>query len=266
MTGSMHAFPLSYEVIIDPGTEHPATDAVSFRTGPPISGEPVYDDLSPFWWDLVAGRPLPLKFVTRRIDDERTLIAMALFLYRDLATHPRMSEVLVASDFWRVQPDWGLAHVDRDLGRFLILLRDYVRPSGLDRKTLGDRMVTAITWIRKFVTEDWLPSLPLVPMPTVLDVGTNGFVVASTTGSLDDGWLDLFRMGHLRGVLVRERQDGLLDVLIARKSRWATLDLNAAAEALNEVSASRWAVRGNRLPGEGVSVPLPIIIQILCRC
>lgn len=268
----MQPIPLTYEVVVEPGTPHPAPGAVSFRTGPTVPDEPTYDDLEPFWWDLVAGRPLPLKLVIRQVDDERTLLAVALFLHRDLAVHPRMPNVLTASAFWRVRPDWGLSHVDRDLGRFLAFLRAAVPPSGLDRRTLGERMASAVRWIREYVTEDRLPPLPPMPMPMILDVGTNGFVVAATTlGSLKDGWLDLFRLGHLRGVLVQELPDGRRSVMVARKSEWTALNLHAAAEVFNAMEAAMgspftWTVTGDRLVGQVTEIRVEDLVRVLVRC
>jgi hypothetical protein len=269
----MQATPLSLQVVLDPDVGHPLPDAVCFRTGPAVEGQPTYEDLEPFVLDLVSGRPLPLKFVTRRVDDERTILAAALFLNRDLPIHPRMPVVLAAAALWRDFPAWGLSHVDRDLGRFLGFLRAAVPPSGLDRRTLGTRLSAAVAWVRDYVRNDVLPPLPPMPMPDVLDVGTNGFVVAQTSGPLDFGWVDLFRMGHLRGVLADKPVAGRRRVRVSRKSQWAALNLDAACQIFNEMEAAMgqppgWHVQGDALDSQihGTEIALEHLILALVRC
>lgn len=270
--------PLTLQVVLDPNIGHPMPDAVCFCTGPPgedLSSytEPVYDDLDAFFLDLVCGRPLPLKFVARRVDDERTVLAVALFMNRDLPIHPKTPSLLAASALWRDFPSWGLAHVDRDLGRFLGLLRAAVPPSGLDRRALGDRLSTAMGWVRDYIRNDELPSLPPMPLPEVIDVGTNGFVIAKTSGPLGFGWIDLFRMGHLRGLLVNDAAHGRIRARIARKSRWAALNLEAACQVLNEMEAAmgqppEWTVSGDALnsPRHGTEIEVEHLVALLLRC
>jgi hypothetical protein len=116
---------------------------------------------------------------------------------------------------------------------------------------------------------------PPPPMPDVKDIGTNGFVWAETAwaASLDEGWVDLFRMGHLRGILVTSPMGGRRRVRIARKSLWTALNLDAACSVLNEMEAAMgqppgWQVRGDALdsPGHGTEVEVKHIVALLVRC
>jgi len=130
-----------------------------------------------------------------------------------------------------------------------------------------------VGWVRDYVRNDELPPLPPMPLPDVLDVGTNGFVVAETSGPLGFGWVDLFRMGHLRGLLIQKPVAGRRKMRVARKSRWLELNLEAAAGVLNEMEAAMgqppgWVVLGDVLdsPRHGTEVEIQHVVALLIRC
>src|SRR5215831_14816074 len=94
---------MELNVRIESALTGPIESAVSFETGltrrqlqENIAYEHHGEDFSPddkgalpsFFEDLLLGRPMPPTFATRSIQDVDTLVAIALFLHRDLATHP----------------------------------------------------------------------------------------------------------------------------------------------------------------------------------
>src|SRR5690606_19304603 len=104
-----------------------------------------------FFEDLVAGRPMPTQFQTRTLDID-TVVAMALFLHRDIAVHPKTSSVVAGVDLVHRWGDPFYAHVDRDLFRLFRFIQNAL---ATNPKTVSD----AIGWVRDFILEDRLPSL-----------------------------------------------------------------------------------------------------------
>lgn len=187
--------------------------------------------------DILQGRPMPLKFVTPRIRLD-TIFAITLFLHRDLATHPSVPGIIASVDLVhrRGLPMYG--HVDSDLTRFFGLLEAMFSVL-LSKKEQGAALGTAVGWIYEFVYNGNLPHLgsPIVP-PTVLNVGSNGFVFASTEGDLHAGWVELYRQGYLRGVLIGREGMDRTTALASRKSVYVDLNLSKAAEILNEMECA----------------------------
>lgn len=214
--------------------------------------------LTCFYEDLVLGRPTPPAFVTRRINDVDTLVAAALFPYRDLLTLPGTAGLVAQTDLVHRRGLAMMGHIDPDLGLFFRLLRGYF-PDGLGRAVQNERLCTAVGWVRDYLTESKLPSLGArFPQPLVLDQGPGGFVVAETLGSMPETWFELYRRGFQRGVLFGPRNGTALPTLVARKSPYVPLDLSHAQQRLNEaeyVAGGRaaWSVEGDWLwsPPEG---------------
>ena len=268
-------------------------DAVSFETGikradlavPGIfayehHGEDFTPDdkgaLTQLFEDLILGRTLPLTLAVRSVQDIDTLVAIALFLHRELATHPAMPEFIYTVDFVHRLGLPALAHIAEDKARFFSALRDYFPEKGLSQRELSARVTTAVGWVREHILQGTLPVLGAVPRSEVrvLNQGTNGFVVAVTKESLWDGWVELYRLGFLRGVLVEYAPGDRQRVLIAKKSHFVQFDLGTAARAINQVEtamgeSSEWTVSTDGLwlqgPAAGTLLLLRQILEILTR-
>jgi len=241
-----------------------------------------YDDVERFYTDLILGKPLPLVLAANAIEVLSHAIMTVLFLRRGLALHPRMHQLVVSTALADRHGLGGLAHVERDLARFLLLVQGYIVDPKLSRQELGRRISTLVGWVENWVENDHLPQLPVdPPVPRVLDHGTNGFVLAETTGPLDAGWLELFRMGYLRGVLATIPKNDRRGVLMARKSAFVAFDLAQAAKLLNAAESQLggtegrepdggkggWAVHSFVLTGpiKGTALPLEGILQVAVR-
>jgi hypothetical protein len=266
-------------------------DAISFETGTSrqdLQGVPAYEhhgqDFTPFdrgalpsfFEDLLLGRPMPLVFATPRIQDIDTVAAIALFLHRDLATHPNTPGFIYTVDFVHRQGFAALAHVEERLARFFSALRDYFPEKGLSQREVGTRLTTAVGWIREYIHEGSLPVLgdQNVALPRVLDIGTNGFVLAEATGSLIDSWVELYRLGFLRGMLIRLEDNDLRSILIARKSPFIEFNLELAARILNQMETAmghlpEWKVSPDSLwlesPPDGTLLLVQHVTEVLVR-
>lgn len=280
---------IEFNAKIDPDLPSVVPDAVSFETGATRSqaGDPalfVYEHhgqefgkadpgaLTSFFEDLILGRPLPLTFATHRIRDIDTIFAMALFFDRSLAIHPAMPGIVAAVDLVHRRGTPMLGHIDADLGRFFRVLRSYFPEDGLPKRELGERVTKVIGWIADFL--DGRPPSLGAPWPSVriIDVGTNGFVLAETPGSLPSGWIELYRRGFLRGLLVGPDRDSRRAVLAAKKSAFVDFDLTKAASIFNEAEQASGELpgwRADRLwlwgPDEGTLLRVSEMLEVLQR-
>lgn len=279
---------LEFRVIIEPKLEPVLENTLTFETG--ASREQVADPalyayehhgvefgqtdpgaLTSFFEDLILGRPMPLTFATRSVKDIDTLFAIALFLHRDLAIAPAMPGLIAQVDLVHRRGLPVLGHVGPDLAAFFRLLRAYI-PAGLSKSDMGERLATAVGWIRDCVLHGSFPT-PGKPFAAarVLDVGSDGFVVAETAGDMLEAWVTLFSRGHLRGLLVSER-GARRRVLIARKSHFCAFDIGLAARLLNEMESAmgekpEWRVEGDWLwgPRAGTTIFVPHLVEVLVR-
>ncbi len=257
---------LEFNAKIDPTLPAVVPDAISFETGASRkqAGDPdlfVYEHhgvdfgpadpgaLTSFFEDMILGRPLPLVFATHQVRDLDTIVAMALFFQRTLAIHPAMPGFVACVDLVHRRGPAMLGHIEPNLGRFFLLLRTVFPEKGLSKRELGERIATAIRWITEYL--DGGPPALGIPWPSVrvLDVGTDGFVVAETSGHLPGGWVELYRKGHLRGLLIGPDIEGRRKVLIARKSPTVSFDLSTAAEVFNEMERAMGELPEWRLAG-----------------
>jgi len=235
--------------------------------------------LPAFYEDLILGRPMPTTLATPKIQDIDTLLAITLFLHRDLAIHPNTAEIVYIVDFVHRLGLPALAHLDEKLAQFLSSLRTYFPDpdKGLSQRELGDRIQNAIGWLREYIHNGAFTfTKPTAPTNLrIVDHGTTGFVVAGATGNLFDAWVELYRLGFLRGVLVK--QHGAEDrkhVLIARKSLYLPFDLNTACHLLDQMETAMgelpaWKTSQEGLwlesPEEGTLILLQHIIDVLVR-
>jgi hypothetical protein len=223
--------------------------------------------------DLICGRPLPLTFVTREVRDLETVVAMSLFLDRSLCLHPLASTLVSAVELATHLQEGGLAHVERDLARLLVFLEGYVAAPVMNRAEEGRKVQQVVTWLRAYAEEGTLPSFSRAQEPpTVLDRGTNGFVLATTSGGLVDSVVELYRAGHLRGIVFSTLGNGLERALAFKKSPYVRFDLQAAEHHLNAVEASlgqpgRWKLDRFLLAGpvKGTHIPRADLIQTFLR-
>ena len=225
--------------------------------------------LSSFFEDLILGRQLPLNFATPEIRDIDTLLAITLFLRRDVALHPMMPSLVANVDFCHRLGLPALAHVDPDLARFLQFLRGYLLEENISKREFGDRLSACIQWVIEYVMSGDLPHLGAPPEVTVLDQGSNGFCVAEVGGSVLEGWIELFRAGFLRGVAFTREGN---NVLAARKSTLVGFDLSKACHLLNELEAASggsepWACEGDFLasPELGTCLSRKVVLDVLVR-
>lgn len=192
-----------------------------------------------FYEQLLLGRPMPATLATHQIRDVDVLMAITLFLHRDLATLPATPELVYTIDFAHRLGLPALAHIEESKARFISSLRAYF-PDKLSQRELSQRVISAVGWIREYLQQGTLPVLGALPNTdlTVLAQGAAGFVLASTkSASLWDGWVELYRLGFLYGILIQYLDGDRKHVMIARKSHYVPLDLVLACRLLNQLEA-----------------------------
>jgi hypothetical protein len=219
---------------------------------------------------------MPLTLATPRIQDVDTIVAISLFLHRDLATHPNMPAFVYVTDFVHRMGLPALAHLDDTLARFFSALRAFFPDKGLTQRELSQRLQSAVGWIRGYIHDETIPftgSRPEVSV-RIIDRGTGGFVVAEGVGPLLDGWVELYRQGHLRGLLVGPALDDRRQALIARKSLFLPFNLEMAARILNQMESAmgelpEWSVAPNGLwlegPQDGTLILIQDLLKVLTR-
>lgn len=277
------------EVSVDPQNKGLVYDAISYETGltraqvcdPTAYG---YDHHGPeftgtdpgaltsLFEDTIQGRPLPIKFATARIGGVDTLFAIALFLHRDLATHPQMPGLVASVDLVHRRGLAMYGHIDLELAKFFRLLGALFPPT-LSKQEQGDRLRLAVGWIYEYVANGILPHLgPPLALPKVLEVGSNGFVFAKIADELHEGWVELYREGHLRGFLITDEHNGRRRVLASRKSVFIDFNLSRAAGILNEMEESmgnppEWVADELWLhsPPDGTSILVSHLLEVFLR-
>ena len=268
-------------------------DAISFETG--VSKEEsenpeilAYEHHGPefsafsrgslvaFYEDLILGKPMPLEFATPRIQDVDTLVAIALFLHRDLATHPSMPSFVYTTDFVHRMGLPALAHLDDHLARFFSALRAYFPEKGLSQRETSKRLQTAIGWLRTYVHEgdfSFVGSPPVVEV-RVINHGSDGFVISEVYGPLLDGWVELYRRGYLRGLAFTPLVNDRRNIVIAKKSNYLALKLDTACQIFNQMETAMgelpdWKVSPDGLwlqgPQEGTSILVQDLTEVLVR-
>jgi hypothetical protein len=265
---------LQFRVTVDPKLGPKVlSDTVAF--GENFIGQYCYRDVfDELFLDLAFGKPLPLSLVMRTVDVEAA-VAIALFLHRDLAIHPRMPGLLAAVRLNRLGAA-GRAHIDCDLSRFFQHLESYLSGNPPIERILG----IVDGWIWDYVHNERLPQLTPDKGILLIDkIGTNGFVVAtfgdyaSIRSSWENlVWEQLFRDGYLRGIVTGHvSDDGKRSVSIARKSQWAQLDLvkaQAAFESAERAAGGQGTWNHTtplRLSCAGTLIPPDALVEVLIR-
>lgn len=266
---------LRFEVVIDsrlePVTEQLVTYDAGARDGDRLAWG--YGSLRDFYEDLILGAPWPLKLGIHTIRGVDTIVAVALFCGRDLAVQPNTMAFVAATDLYRRFGVAGLAHIPSDVAKFIVLLSSYI-PQGLSKEQTGERLTHAVAWVREYLLEDRLPHLgAALANFRVVDLGTNGFVVAECARPSAAAWAEVYRAGFLRGVLFSPDKDARRSVVAARKSRFIELDLGHAVRLLNELERAaggdpEWQADDFFAwsPGAGTALLPSEILEILLRC
>lgn len=261
---------LRLQVVLDKDLESTIEGAVGFGD---FKGEAVYSvyEAHLFYRDLILGRPLPLVLVARNLETMGVLLSITLFLHRDLALNPAIPGLLSAINLMDIHGTAGLAHVDRDLAKFLKFVRSYLANT---QDKVQDALATAVGFLRAYVLDGRVPALPPDrEPPRVVDRGTDGFVLATSQHSdLLLGWEELYREGFLRGVLMHQEGEDRWHVLAARKSPYLSFDLQKAAILLNEAEAAmgepeEWVADEHWLrgPGWGTLILPSALLQVFLR-
>lgn len=266
---------LKFQVVLDRNINSKVSGVLAFgdfTTEDKAAAVYSVDGLASFFRDLILGRPYPLVFVARGIDNLGTLTALTLFLYRDLAINPATPGFIASVTLVDGLGTSGLAHLDRDASRFLRFIRSFLQAT--PEKNTQEALATVVGWIRAYILSGALPALPpAIPEPRIIDRGTDGFVFASTSHpDLLLGWEELFRQGFLRGALLQKVELDRWRVLCARKSFYLTFDLKKVASALNQAEEAmaepaEWETDGLWLRGpEKGSLVLPsALLNVLLK-
>lgn len=222
---------LQFQVVIGPETPVVSAEAVCFETGAKLQnlGPGVYEHhgegfnqfstgaLTRLFEDLIIGTQLPLTFVTRAVQGPDTILAIALFLKRDLLILPATPGLVYGVDLAHRLGPQLLSHLDPIISGFFKAFPRFFTPN-LTKRDVGERISTMVQWVGEYLTDGKIPNLwKSAPEVRVLDVGTNGFVLAEALDLSLDAWEVLYRDGHLRGVLLGPEVDGRRKVVASRK-------------------------------------------------
>jgi hypothetical protein len=202
-----------------------------------------------------------------------TVVAVALFTFRELALHPATAGFVTATDLFHRYGTGGAAHIPADVVKLLRLLTTYY-PTGLSKEVVGERLTHGVQWVREYLVEDRLPHPGgKAPEFRIVNIGANGFVVAECATPTPEAWVEVFRQGYLRGVLFGPDSRGRRPVSIARKSAFLAFDLAKAARLLNELERVEgedpdWQATSLflRAPEVGTVLLPSMILEVLLRC
>lgn len=240
---------LRCDVIVDPSLPDKVSGSISFDTGADpglhVYGVTHVGPLMSFYEDLIVGLPMPLTFATHRVNGPHTVVAAALFLDRQLALLASTPGFVYLVDLVCRFGDPMLAHADPQVARFIRGLYSNF-PLHLTQQQQGNRLKTAVQWVRDYLLTGELPNLGAhSPEVTIQDRGSNGFVVAETKGNTVLAWETLFRLGFLKGFVVGDRQ-----VTAARKNVAVGFDLERLSVTLNQMQGHNgmaWTLKGDYL-------------------
>ncbi len=226
---------------------------------------PGVDQLSRLYLDLICGRPLPLTLILREVRDLAQVVSCALFMDREMALHPRALTLVTAVELSLGLQEGGQAHVDRDLARLLNFIEAYMFPAPANRRAFSQKLASVLGWLRPYVLQGTLPSLPrAADPPRILDQGTNGFVLAETGGPISEGVVELYRAGHLRGLLFGPGST----VVAFKKSHLVAYNLDKAHQQLQQiVPEENWRLLRCQLasPSAGTLLPREALVQLFLR-
>jgi hypothetical protein len=228
--------------------------------------------------DLIHGRELPPKFVSKSLRDVDTLVALALSRTPSLVFIPNTLKLVTAADLVHRRGAVGMAHIEPDLMGFMQFLRSLF-PKTASKAKFDQCLTMAVDCINDYIANERVPRLPddiaLASGARVLDTGDRGFGVAEMTVEgepLGLAWVGLYRLGFLRGVVFGKDFNGRRHVLGARKSPFVDFKLDMAARLLNEMERvggelPEWKSDGLWLygPPDGTTLLVSHIVEVLIR-
>jgi hypothetical protein len=276
----------NFQVIIDPNISSVVNKSICFETGvnkdqlgPGLyehhGAEYTFRDigaLTRFYEDLILGFPLPLTFVTRGIYGPDAIVAMALFLYRDLAIIPATTGLVSGIDLVHRYGTTLLAHVDTSLSGFIKSFPKLF-PDNISKREQGERISIGVQWIRDYLTDNNPPLLGgSLPDVRIVDIGSNSFVLAESDNSSVEAWEVLYRSGYLRGIIFNHKKDNSKSVLISRKCELVWPGMVNAIAFLNDLEklsggSEKWYSNGNYIysPPNGSNILDCYIMDIVLR-
>jgi hypothetical protein len=257
---------LQFEVVI--GSESRA-ESVRFETGvgPTQLGPGVYEHhgdgfdsftpgaLTRLFEDLVIGTKLPLVFSTLSVRAPDTILAIAIFMGRDLLLLPSTPGLVYGVDLAHRFGPQLLAHLDPIVSGFFKAFPKFFTPN-LTNREIGERIATMVQWTREYLVDGKYPNLGGSPPEVrILDVGLNGFVLAEALNVSMDAWEVLYRDGYLRGVILGPEVDGRRRILASRKNERAWEDLPKSVLYLNDLEAMSNGIPEWKFDGDFVYSP-----------
>ena len=277
---------LQFNVTIDPGQPALVEDTICFETGARIDqvGPGVYEHhgegfdsrstgaLTRFFEDLICGTAFPLKFMTHGLRGPDTVLAITLFLNRDLALNPATVGLVYGVDLVHRFGPSMLAHLDPTIAGFLRSFNKFF-PETQSKIEQGERLSTAVLWIRGFLIDERIPNIgqPL-PEVRIIDIGTNGFVLAETSKPSIEAWEALYRLGYLRGVLIGTPVEDSTHILVSRKSERAWPNLPHCIPFLNDLDSisggvPEWRSEGAYVysPAVGTKILVSHLLEVFLR-
>lgn len=228
--------------------------------------------LTRFYEDLISGAPFPLVLALHRVSAVDSVIAAALFVKRDITILPSTLGFVASVDLYHRKGIPFLGHSDPMLSRFVQFLDGYFPPN-LPKREVGDRLASGVQWVYEYLTEGRLPHLGAdQEPPRILEIGSNGFVLADATNPTKNTWVDLYRRGFLYGFVLGSEQDGTRKVVASKKSHFLRFDLLKAKTFLDELESAfggqpGWLLDGYFLysPADGSVIPPSYMLQVFLR-
>lgn len=200
----------------------------------------------------------------------KSVICAAIFLHRDVWLAPETACFAYQANLY----SRGLAaHIPRDLSRLFRLIEGFLDTDPVEKR---NRLATIIGWVHAYLTSGALPALPREPIPPrVITTGSDGFVMAeaSDLSNLDVTWEELWRLGHLKGVIFGPAcpSTGGRVVSCRAKSRASRFDLYKANQILREAEAAMgepctWDIDEDFRLGSSGTLLLPSqVMEVLVR-
>lgn len=274
---------INFQVSI--GSEAPilSDEVVCFETGvnPDQVGPGVYEHhgegfnsftpgaLTRLFEDLVIGTKLPLAFATPQVKGPDTILAITLFLKRELLLLPATPGLVYGVDLAHRFGPQLLSHLDPIVSGFFKAFPRFFTPN-LTKNELGERVTTMVGWVSEYLTDGKIPNLGgSSPEVRILDVGTNGFVLAEALNLTLDAWEVLYRDGYLRGVLLGPEVQGRRKLLASRKNERAWEGMPRSVPLLNELEAlsggvPEWKYEGDLVysPAVGTNVLVSHLLKV----
>jgi hypothetical protein len=274
---------IQFQVVIGPEVPIISEGTICFETGasPQQLGPGIYDHhgagfdqftpgaLTRLFEDLVIGTKLPMSLSTPKLRAPDTLLAIALFLDRSLLLLPATPGLVYGVDLAHRLGPQLLSHLDPMVSGFFKAFSRVLIPN-LSSREAGDHVKVMVQWIREYLTEGKVPNLwGEIPEVRVLDIGTNGFVLAEALSITFDAWEVLYREGHLRGVLLGPEVEGRRRVLASRKNERSWEGLSKAVPFLNELEVlsegvPEWICEGDFVfsPSVGTNVLVSHLLKV----